>query len=292
MNKAEFTSFFPQMSERSLPCIASNGFYRLAYIDWQNTSSKRPIICVHGLTRNGRDFDYLAKELSKHRRVVCPDLPGRGKSSWLARPDDYGMPTYVNAIVSLLARMGCDEVDWVGTSMGGIIGMLVAALPGTPIRKLVLNDIGPAINADGLTRLSHYVGCDPSFETLDTLEAYLRQIAASYGPLTAAEWRHLAQHSARKRPDNTLGLAYDPQIAAPLRKTEWKAVPMWEKWDLITAPTLVLRGAESDILNQATANEMSQRGPHAKIVELAGIGHAPALMSEDQIAVVRDFLCE
>jgi pimeloyl-ACP methyl ester carboxylesterase len=290
VSKIESTSFFSQMSERSLPCLASSGFFRLAYIDWQNTSSGRPIVCVHGMTRNSRDFDYLAKQLSQHRRVVCPDMPGRGKSGWLSRADDYGMPTYLSAIASLLARMGCEEVDWVGTSMGGIIGMLVAAMPNTPIRKLVLNDIGPVINAEGLSRLSLYVGQDPTFANLDALESHLRLIAAQYGALTASEWRHLAHHSARKRQDNSLGYAYDPSIAEPLRKMQWKAVPMWDKWDAITAQTLVLRGAQSDILDRATAAEMSQRGPRAKVIELAEVGHAPALMSDDQIAIVRDFL--
>lgn len=286
----EPTNFFPKTAERSLTCLASRSFYRLAYLDWQSTGSGRPIFCLHGLTRNGRDFDFLAEQLSSQRRVICPDMPGRGKSDWLPHAEDYGVPTYVAAVTTLLARIGVDEIDWVGTSMGGIIGMILAAMPRTPIRRLVINDIGPAICDNGLRRLSMYVGCDPRFKNLDELEADFRRNAAAWGPLTAAQWRHLAHHSARTTCDGTLQYAYDPLIAEPFRKRKWATVSMWDTWDAITVPTLVLHGSDSDILDHDTAIEMSQRGPRATVVELPGIGHAPALMSEDQIALVRDFL--
>jgi pimeloyl-ACP methyl ester carboxylesterase len=283
-------SSFPGMTEHKCVCIGSSGVYHLAYSDWRGEGDGRPIVCVHGLTRNGRDFDYLANSLSSHRRVICPDMPGRGRSDWLPDSKDYALPTYLAAIDTLLAQIDVEEIDWIGTSMGGIIGMILAAMPHTPIRRLVLNDIGPLICANGLKRLSQFVGLDPSFANLDALEADLGRNAAPFGPLTDSQWRHLAHHSARYRPDGTLGYAYDPRIAEPFRQRNWEAIPLWDQWDAIKVPTLVLRGAESDVLEPGTALEMSRRGPHAKVVELAGIGHAPALMADDQIAIVRDFL--
>ena len=278
------------MIERDLLCLGPHGFHRLAYADWPGPSSGRTILCVHGLTRNGRDFDRLAQALSQRARVVCPDMPGRGRSEWLAHPEDYAYPLYLSDMVALIARLGGEEVDWVGTSMGGIIGMLLAALPGTPIRRLVLNDVGPLIAAEGLARIGAYVGRDPSFADLAALEAVLRRIAASFGPLSDEEWRHLATHSARRRPDGTLGLAYDPHIGDAFRASPLSDIDLWPQWEAIRAPTLVLRGESSDILRRADAEAMTRRGPRARLVELAGIGHAPALMADDQIALISDFL--
>lgn len=277
------------MIQHALLCLGPRGFYRMAYVEWPGPAAARPIVCVHGLTRNGRDFDGLAAALAARARVVCPDMPGRGKSDWLDSGDSYSYPTYLGAIGALLAKLDVAEIDWVGTSMGGIIGMLLAALPGTPIRRLVLNDIGPFIPADGLRRLSTYVGSDPSFADLAALEADLRRIAAPFGPLAPADWRHLAQVSARRRPDGTLGYAYDPRIGDAF-KGERADVDLWATWDAIKAPTLVLRGADSDLLRHEDALAMTERGPRARLVELPGIGHAPALMAPDQIALVRDFL--
>lgn len=278
------------MIERDLLCLGPHGFHRLAYADWPGPSCGRTILCVHGLTRNGRDFDWLAQALSQRARVVCPDMPGRGRSEWLAHPEDYAYPLYLSDMVALIARLEVDEVDWVGTSMGGIIGMLLAALPGTPIRRLVLNDVGPLIAAEGLARIGGYVGRDPSFADLAALEAALRRFAAPFGPLSDEEWRHLATHSARRRPDGTLGLAYDPRIGDVFRAGPLPDIDLWLQWEAIRAPTLVLRGESSDILRRADAEAMTRRGPRARLVELPGIGHAPALMASDQIAVISDFL--
>jgi pimeloyl-ACP methyl ester carboxylesterase len=278
------------MEQRTLHCLGPHGFYRMGFVEWPGRAAGRTIVCVHGLTRNGRDFDVLAEALSGDATVLCPDMPGRGASDWLAEPADYSYPTYFGAMAQLLARYDLTEVDWVGTSMGGLIGMALAALPGTPIRRLVLNDIGPLVAVEGLRRIASYVGLDPSFRDLAALEAYLRDIAAPFGPLTDAEWHELAQISARKKPDGTLGMAYDPAIGEAFRKEPLKDIDLWAQWDAIKAPTLVLRGAESDILRHADALLMTQRGPRARLVELAGIGHAPALLAADQIALVRDFI--
>ncbi len=270
-------------------CLSPHGFFRMAYVEWPGPE-RRPVVCVHGLTRNGRDFDRLAAALAAGASVFCPDMPGRGRSQWLDRAEDYAYPTYISACAALLARLGADEVDWVGTSMGGIVGMFLAALPGTPIRRLVLNDIGAFIPADGLRRLATYVGTDPSFAGASSLEADLRRVAAPFGPLSDADWRHLARISTRLKPDGTLGYAYDPLIGAALRQGEPKDVDLWATYDAIRVPTLVLRGADSDILRAADARAMTERGPRARLVEFAGMGHAPALMAEDQIAHVRAFL--
>lgn len=278
------------MTPRSLACLGPHGFHRLAYWEWPGPPGGHSVICAHGLTRNGRDFDALAEALSADFRVACPDFPGRGHSGWLADPADYAYPTYLADMAALIARLGSDDIYWVGTSMGGLVGMLLAAQPGSPIRRLVINDIGPLIAKEGLARIASYVGRDPSFRDAGELEAVLRQVAASFGPLTDAQWRHLASISTRQKPDGTLGFAYDPRIGDPFRAAPAEDIDLWPQWDAITCPTLVLRGAQSDLLRPADAEAMTRRGPRAKLVELPGIGHAPALMAADQIAVIRDFL--
>jgi pimeloyl-ACP methyl ester carboxylesterase len=278
------------MIARFLPCLGPHGFHQLAYWEWPGPVGAPTIVCVHGLTRNGRDFDALAQSLSAERRVICPDMPGRGRSEWLGDPDDYAEAVYLRDLAALLARLDVATVDWVGTSMGGILGMLIAAQPGSPIRRLVINDIGAVVAKDGVERIGTYVGQDPSFRTPAELEQALRRIAASFGPLTDAQWHHLASHSTRKKPDGGLGFAYDPRIGDAFHKEPPKDRDLWEKWDAIRCPTLVLRGAESDILRRADAEAMTRRGPHATLVEFPGMGHAPALTAADQIAAIRDFL--
>jgi pimeloyl-ACP methyl ester carboxylesterase len=278
------------MIERSLICLGAQEFHRLAYTEWPGPAAAPTLLCVHGLTRNGRDFDIIAAALSAHFRVICPDMPGRGQSDWLPRAEDYNYPLYLADVTALIARLDVAEIAWLGTSMGGIIGMLLAALPGSPIRRLVINDIGAVIAKEGLARIASYVGQDPSFADVDTLEASLRRVASPFGPLSDAQWRHLALHSIRTRPDGSIGFAYDPRIGEELRKMSPADIELWPQWDAITSPTLILRGAESDILRHADAEAMTQRGPVARYVEFPGIGHAPALMAEDQIAVIRDFL--
>ena len=271
--------------------LSPAGFHRLAYTEFGQAGGNGlpPLICVHGLTRNGRDFDLLAGALQTRRRVVCPDIVGRGRSDWLPDPALYGYPQYLAGMSALIARLDAPAVDWVGTSMGALIGMMLAAQPNSPIRRLVVNDAGPSIPAASLQRIAGYVGADPSFPALDALESYLRQIHAPFGPLTDRQWAHLAEHSARRRDDGMLGLAYDPTIAAAF-SGEIEDVDLWPVWDRIECPVLVLRGAESDLLTADVAREMGTRGPTSRLVDIPGCGHAPALMAEDQIAIVREWL--
>jgi pimeloyl-ACP methyl ester carboxylesterase len=277
------------MTTHSLSCLGPHGFHRVAYTEWAGPPGAPTVLCIHGLTRNGRDFDDLAEALSRRFRVVCPDVAGRGKSEFLAHGGDYGYSLYLADMAALIARLDVEEVHLVGTSMGGLIGMMLAAQPGTPIRRLVVNDIGPLIAKEGLLRIASYVGADPVFADLAALEAYLREVSASFGRLTDAQWRRMAEHGARRRPDGTLGRAYDPAIAEAFMTVKGD-IDLWPVWDAIRCPTLVLRGADSDLLRGADAAAMTQRGPRARLVEFPGIGHAPALMAADQIAVVEDFL--
>ena len=279
------------MIERTLICIGPHGLHRLAYVEWPGPSRDAPaLLCIHGLTRNGRDFDVLAEALSKHYRVVCPDMPGRGKSEWLSHAGDYGYPLYLADITTLIARLDVERVDWIGTSMGGIVGMFFAAMPNAPVGKLVINDVGAVVPRAGIERIAAYVGLDPGFSDLVAFEATLRRVHAPFGPLTDAQWRHLATHSSRRKPDGSLGFSYDPKIGDAVKQGPLGDIALWPSWDAIKCPVLVLRGAQSDILLAEDAAAMMRRGPSAKLIEFADIGHAPALMAEDQIAAIREFL--
>lgn len=276
--------------EKSLLGLASRGFYRCNYYEWGRESNPDVVICVHGLTRNGRDFDALARALAPRRRVICPDMPGRGKSDWLADASDYRSEVYANLLVSLIARAGAERISWVGTSMGGLLGMGLAAQPGTPISRLVINDVGPAIETEALERIASYVGLDPEFASFAELEAHIRNVSASFGPLSDAQWRHLAQTTARELPNGRFRLAYDPKIALPFKAMLGQKFDLWPLWDAIAAPVLLLRGADSDLLGRDTAAAMRKRGPRTEFREFSGVGHAPMLLDSDQIAPVVEFL--
>jgi len=278
------------MRQRRFLGLGSAAFHRLAYVEWGAPQNPEVLFCVHGLTRNGRDFDYIAAALEDRYRVLCPDVLGRGASAWAANARDYGYPQYVADANALLARSGAEAVDWLGTSMGGIIGMILAATPGTPIRRLILNDIGPWITKASLDRIAGYVGSDPQFDDMAGVEAYLRTVHAPFGALDDAQWRHLAAHSARAREGGGYALAYDPKIGDAFRVNPIADVDMWPIWDRIAVPVLVLRGAQSDLLTAEVAAEMTRRGPKAELVEFPDCGHAPALMDPAQIATVRDWL--
>ncbi len=281
------------MMERNYLSLGPHGFHKIDYFHWGDESRRRALICVHGLTRRGRDFDFIAQSLEDQYTVACPDLPGRGNSHWLPVPSDYAPPTYVQDMAALIARLDVDEVDWIGTSLGGLVGMMLAAQPNTPIRKLVVNDVGGYIDKPALERIAGYVGQNPEFDDVDGLERYLREVAAPFGPLTDAQWRHLAQHSVRHDPQSgKIRLHYDPRIAEPFKEGFSEAVDLWALWDLIRCPVLLIRGGDSDVLLKETAAEMLTRGPKAELVEFAGIGHAPMLMDPDQIKVVREWLLD
>jgi pimeloyl-ACP methyl ester carboxylesterase len=277
------------MEIRRIQVEGPDGSYGLSYAEWGAPDAARTVVCVHGLTRNGRDFDHLATALQGGARVLCPDMVGRGLSDPLGNPEHYALPTYVAHMLQMLDRLQLADVDWVGTSMGGLIGMGVAA-SGAPIRRLVLNDIGPFIPNAALERINTYLGMALRFATLEELEAHLREVHAGFGPLNDAEWRHLAEHSASRREDGTFRLSYDQRLGEPMKRGPIEDADLWPVWDQIHCPVLVLRGAESDLLLAATAEEMTRRGPGAEVVEIDGTGHAPALMAKDQIEVVRAWL--
>ena len=281
------------MTQKFLSSFSPQGFHRIAYTEWgaDLAADRATLVCVHGMTRNARDFDYLATGMEDRYRVVAMDVIGRGKSDWLEDCQGYAYAQYLTDAAALIARLDVEAVDWVGTSMGGLIGMMLAALPGSPIRRLVINDIGPFIPKAFLERIRGYVGKDPHFADIDALEAYIRQIHASFGPLTDGEWRHLATHSARPLAGGGYGLAYDPSIAkAAFDPDGPEDVEMWEIWEQVQCPVLVLRGAESDLLLPETVERMKASGPGCESVDIAGCGHATSLMPADQIAIVRDWL--
>lgn len=281
-------------------CLDTTGMHRMAYWEWAGPRPDAPVlVCVHGLSRQGRDFDSLARALSDRYRVVCPDVVGRGRSSWLRQPLGYQIPTYVADMVALLARLDVEQVDWVGTSMGGLIGLGLAALPlpegvPSPIRRMVLNDVGPAIRFEALLRIGSYLGKPARFASVEEGAAYLRSISEGFGPHTDAEWLALSTPLFRQDGDEWT-LHYDPAIALPFAAvTPDLAIAgeaaLWAAYDSLRCPTLLIRGAESDLLSAETALAMTQRGPKARLVELPGVGHAPTLIHADQIAIVRDFL--
>jgi pimeloyl-ACP methyl ester carboxylesterase len=277
------------MREHSYSGLGPNGFHRIHYYEWGDANNPRVVLCVHGLTRNGRDFDALAHALSDHYRVICPDVIGRGKSGWLTDKVHYGYAQYCADMNALISRSGAHKVDWIGTSMGGIIGMLMASHRDAPIGKMVINDVGPFIPKAALERIKQYVGNDISFDSLDQVETYLRGVSAGFGPLSDEQWRHLTETSVRHDEDDTIKLIYDPSLAHAFSGPA-NDVDMWSIWDNISCPTLLIRGGDSDLLLAETAEEMTRRGPRAQMIEFEGIGHAPMLMSDDQIEAVRNFL--
>jgi len=269
--------------------LSPHGFHRVVYDEWGDPANPRVVVCVHGVGRNARDFDDLAAALAGTHRVLSVDMPGRGRSAWLADPNDYVFATYLTVLTALIARSGAETVGWVGTSMGGLLGIMMAAQPQTPVARLVVNDVGPTIEPGALERIRGYFGLDPTFSTYDEIARYVRTVSAPFGALDDAQWERLTVSNVRQRADGRWGLAYDPGIAVPFRAA---AAPpdLWPLWDAIRCPTLVLRGKESDLLSAETAAAMTQRGPRPTLLEFAGVGHAPMLLSSDQIAPVVRFL--
>jgi pimeloyl-ACP methyl ester carboxylesterase len=279
------------MKSDSVLCLNTRGFHRVHYYDWGDDAAP-VVICVHGLTRTGRDFDFLAESFGNRRRVVCPDVAGRGKSDWLPAKTDYNYVQYMNDLTALMARVTSEdrrEVAWVGTSMGALLGILLASVPGSPITRLVVNDAGPLVPKAALARIADYVGKDIRFKTFAELDAYVRLVSKPFGALTDAQWMHLTTHSSRQFEDGRWGMAYDPGIAVAFQG-KIEDVDLWAQWDAIKCPTLILRGAQSDLLIADTAAAMRQRGPKPNVVEIPDVGHAPMLMAEDQARIVREFL--
>jgi pimeloyl-ACP methyl ester carboxylesterase len=274
---------------RHFQSLSPHGFHRVVYHEWGAPDNPRVVLCVHGIGRNARDFDVLGETLSATHRVVAIDMPGRGESDWLADPNDYVVPVYLATLSAMIARTGAETVDWVGTSMGGLLGMIAAAQPKAPIARLVVNDVGPVVEPGAIARIAEYFGTDPTFDSFEAILRYIREISAPFGPLTDAQWEYVARTNVRQRADGRWGLAYDPGIAVPFRQQK-TSTSLWGLWDAIRIPTLVLRGSRSDLLSPATAAEMSARGPRPRVVEFEGVGHAPMLFAPEQIEPVVAFL--
>jgi pimeloyl-ACP methyl ester carboxylesterase len=267
----------------------------MAYLEWGDPRNPRVLVCVHGLTRSGRDFDFLAAALAADYRVVCPDVVGRGMSDWLRDPAHYTTAQYAADMVTLIARLDVAGVDWLGTSLGGLIGMALAAQDGAPIQRLILNDVGPVVAAVALRRICDYLGHPLEFASLAEAEAHFRQVAAPFGQLSDAQWHHLTMHVVKAAPHGRLVLRYDPAIAVPFKAVmaaqgEGKDIELWPLYDAIRCQTLIIRGENSDLLTRATVVAMQARGPRARAVEIPKVGHAPMFMDEAQLAVVNEFL--
>ncbi len=296
------------MTEPSLhfvECPDAQGSHRMAYWSWGNPAAAHLVVCAHGLSRQGRDFDVLAAALVDRAgaavHVVCPDVVGRGRSDWLKDPSGYQIPNYAMDMLALLAALKPQQLDWVGTSMGGLIGTVVCGQPGlplpVPVRRLVLNDVGPVIQWQAIQRIGQYLGNAPRFAALEQAAAAMWAISTTFGPHTPEQWLELSRHMVKPVEDAQGGvtLHYDPAIALPFRTiTEASAqageAMVWQLYDNIQAQTLLLRGAQSDVLSPATAAQMQQRGPKPRLVEFAGVGHAPTLIAPDQVKTVVDFL--
>jgi pimeloyl-ACP methyl ester carboxylesterase len=279
---------------KTVQCLSPAGLHNMAYKEWGDPKNPAVLLCVHGVTRVSDDFDALAAVMSDRYRVICPDVVGRGRSSWLTNPQAYQLPQYVSDMVTLIARLDVKQVDWFGTSMGGLIGMGVAALKDNPIRKMMLNDIGPTINFAALMRIAEYMGKEVRFPTFEAGVDYIRTIAAPFGPHSDEQWSKLAGDVLRQQKDGQWSRHYDPAIAQAFSTfTEENAAQseaaLWAIYDAIQCPVLLVRGSESDLLSRETADLMTQRGPRAALTELAGIGHAPTFMQPEQIALARDF---
>jgi pimeloyl-ACP methyl ester carboxylesterase len=284
---------------KSVQCLSLAGLHRMSYKEWGDESNPNVLVCVHGVTRVGDDFDSMARALANDYRVIAPDIVGRGRSDWLKNPQLYRIPQYVSDIVTLLARVLPDaesqKVDWFGTSMGGLIGMGLASLPGNPIRKLVLNDIGPVLAPVAMQRIGDYIGQDLRFETFEAGAKFIRDVSLSFGEHTEAEWHKLATDVLRQDKDGKWVRHYDMGLALPFRSATPESADadqamLWAAYDAITCPTLLVRGAESDLLSPETAKLMTERGPKAKLVEIPNVGHAPTFIHDDQIAIAKQFL--
>jgi pimeloyl-ACP methyl ester carboxylesterase len=281
-------------------CANPKGGHRMAFWQWGDAANPKVLICVHGLSRQGRDFDTLAQALRDDYRVICPDVVGRGRSDWLQDPMGYQVPQYVGDMLTLMATLkagGATSIDWVGTSMGGLIGIGVAAMPQSPmqIRRFVINDVGPRIEPAAITRIGSYMGRAVHWATLDEAADALWEISKSFGPHTRAQWLALTEPQLMDDGQGGYKLRADPGIAVPFKAAAPEAAAagealLWQGWDHIQARTLIVRGADSDLLSRETALAMTQRGPRAQLIEFAGVGHAPTFVADDQVAAVREFL--
>lgn len=283
-----------------LDCPDPHGQHRMAWWQWGPDDAPHVVVCVHGLSRQGRDFDTLARALLARAapaslRVICPDIAGRGRSDWLREPTDYQIPNYAADMLRLTAQLRPATLDWVGTSMGGLIGMALCASAALGVRKLVLNDVGPAIQYAAIQRIAQYLGQTMHFDTAEQAADALLRVSAGFGPHTRRQWMALTRPMLKPAPEGGFLLHYDPAIAVPFRAIDEASAArdterLWQLYDAVRADTLLLRGALSDLLSIETAQAMTRRGPRARLHTFAGIGHAPTLVADEQVRVVADFL--
>ena len=301
-----------QPSLHHVTCPDADGGHRMAYWQWGNPAAPHVVVCVHGLSRQGRDFDTLAAHLLEKAngniRVICPDVVGRGESDWLKDPMGYQIPTYAADMLALLGQVHAQAaivtLDWVGTSMGGLIGLVLcgrADLPlPVPVHKLVLNDVGPTIEWLSIVRIGTYLGRSVEFDSAQQAADAMWTISTGFGPHTSEQWLALSKPMLRPVNDaasSKLRLHYDPALAVPFKQATQESTlqgeqTLWQLYANITAQTLLLRGADSDLLSPATAKAMGERGPKARLLEFAGVGHAPTLVAADQLAAVAGFLLD
>jgi pimeloyl-ACP methyl ester carboxylesterase len=276
----------------SILSLSREQFHEISYTEWGADGDRGVVVCVHGLTRQGRDFDFLAQRLADQGyRIVCPDVVGRGLSGKLVYGIDYDLDQYVLDMTVLLARLNVSEVSWVGTSLGGLIGILIGGLRNSPVRRLVVNDIGPNLPINAVLRIGNYVRNAPSaFPNLQSVESYFREILQPFGPLTDEHWRHLARHSVKRDEAGNYVLRYDRRLTLGFKPPWHHRHRLWSAWDKIECPVLILRGATSDLLQAKTAAEMLQRNARARLETIKDCGHAPALMDEEQISLVAEWL--
>jgi pimeloyl-ACP methyl ester carboxylesterase len=281
----------PAMTRKAFQALGPDGFHRVDYSEWGDPANPRVLICVHGLTRNSRDFDFLAHQLAREYRVIAPDIAGRGTSEWLSNPLQYNYPLYLSDMAALIARANVEQVDWLGTSMGGIIGMMLAAQRGHSIRRLILNDVGSVVTGASLMRLAAYVKkMEQRFASLQAVELYFRKTHAPFGALTDAQWQHMAEHGATRNSDGSYSLNCDPAIYKTFSAIPFTDIDLSLYWNQVRCPTLVIRGEDSDLLLPLTVDRMRQSHPNMRSVEISNCGHAPALMDDEQIAIIRHFL--
>ena len=276
--------------------VTDHGRHKIVYSDWGNEDDQ-PIICVHGLTGNGHDFDYIAADLIQHGyRLICIDLPGRGRSDFLKDPLDYNYGQYIEDINAVLAHEDLGEpnsLDWLGVSLGGLLGFRFAGIEDSPIRKLIVNDVGPVVPKPALDFIYHVISKQYTFDTIPDLEKRMRETRGlTWGPVTDGQWKHMAEHNARALDDGQITYAYDPNIAKVFEGEPIGEADLWPYWDAIACPTLVIRGAHSVLLTKDIVREMETRGPDFNFIEFEGCGHVPSLMAENQIEAVKAWLSE
>ena len=280
------------MKTQYLTSCSIGGLHKLAYLEWGEAYNPNVLICAHGLTRNKHDFDVLAKKLSDSYRVICFDLPGRGESDWLNNKMAYDYSQYTVDALMVIARTGVEKVDWLGTSMGGLLGMALASMPNSPIKRLIINDVGPHLPKEALMRIAEYVGQQPYFDTAEELGQYIRTVYAGFGDLTDQQWKNMLTFGQRTLDNGQFTLNYDPDISKVFMDKPLEDLNLWPVWENIAQPTLVIKGKNSDLLQADTAQKMTTTGPNATLITIENTAHAPALMNNVDINIIKDWLSQ